>query len=211
LKKRINISQDRKVLNNIELHRITRPLDVGFTSGANYNPWTWANRGSGAGFKNILNRDIPTHALLVTHDHGQVMATELRSTGIEEDSFVKYLRNPKRDRIMEIWRFTEWTESGIQAALKHLAYLRQQNRPYSWWEAIGKNRIVRKLFPRLTSRHNEARQTCDENVFTIHRDYAGWNQYPFEWDTDTRLMHPHTLRTAIRLDHRFKLVKEFPW
>ena len=192
-------------MNNAELFRLTQDLDIGFTSGRN-NPWTILNRGSGAGFRHAFDRSYPTHTLLRTSEEHQVMATELTEDGIEEDSMMKYIRDGKNGKLLDIYRFKGWTAETVLAAKKHLAELRQIDAPYSFWEAIGKNKVIRKLFPRLTSRHNKTRMTCDENVFTVHRDFGGWTGYPMVWDIDSRLFHPTTLRNVIRADKQFKLV-----
>jgi hypothetical protein len=182
-------------MNLPELSRIISPLDVGFTSGHN-NPWTICNRATGAGLKNALNRKYPTHTFLFTLDQGQPFATELTEDGIEEDSAAQYLNDGKSGRLIAIYRWTGWTADTTEKALARLAQLRQLDLPYSLGEAVGKNPLVRKLFPRMTSRHRE-RETCDENVFTILTRYGGWKNYPELWIADSRNYHPWMLMQAM--------------
>jgi hypothetical protein len=182
-------------MNEIELTRLVKPLDIGFTSGRN-NPWTVLNRGSGAGWKLAFDRRYTTHTFLFTIDHGRPFATELNEDGIEEDSATKYLTDGKQGKLIAIYRFKHWTDYSVLRAMECLVNLRQKDMPYSWLEAIGKNKVVRKIFPRLTARNN-TRLTCDENVFTILRDFGGWGDFPACWAVDARTLHPHKLRTQI--------------
>ena len=182
-------------MNEIELTRLIKPLDIGFTSGRN-NPWTILNRGSGAGFKHCLDRRYATHTFFFTLDNGMPFATELNEDGIEEDSAAKYLTDGKSGKLIAIYRYRHWTEAGLINAHDRLVHLRQLDRPYSWLEAVGKNPVMRKLFPKFTARHND-RETCDENIFTILKNYTAWSDYLASWVADSRNLHPHKLRTAM--------------
>lgn len=192
-------------MNLIELTRLVKPMDIGFTSGRN-NPWTVANRGSGAGLKHAFDRRYTTHTFLFTVDGGLPFATELTEDGIEEDSAEKYLTDGKQGKLIAIYRFKHWTEYSAIQAQEALLRMRQKDEPYSWLEAIGKNKVVRTLFPRLTKRNSD-RFTCDENVFTILRDFGGWGEYPATWDADSRNIHPYKLRVEmVKQPHNFELL-----
>jgi hypothetical protein len=192
-------------MNEIELTRLVKPLDIGFTSGRN-NPWTIANRASGAGWKHAFDRRYTTHTFLFTIDSGLPFATELTPQGIEEDSASKYLNDGKSGKLIAIYRYKHWDVTGEARALARLAHLRQIKKPYSWLEAIGKNQAIRKIFPRLTARNND-RETCDENVFTIHKDYTFWQNFPDVWAADSRTLHPYKLRREMVVQPRnFELI-----
>lgn len=192
-------------MNNTELLRITRPMDIFFTSGNSANPWTLANRVAGAGWKHAYDRDIPTHTGFITHSYGQVFCTELTEDGIEEDSAAKYLRSARRDRMIAIYRWSGFDDEDKRGhALGRLAYLRQLDCGYDWRGAIG------IALPFL--KHNERREYCSENVFTILKKY-GWTGYPDKWNVFAP--HPWPLMREITPDGinccDFSLVKKIDW
>lgn len=111
----------------------------------------------------------PSHAFLVTEDHGQLFATEETLNGLRENSLEEYTSDSKRIVAMYIWDgFTK--ASTREAVQRYLAEIRRKAKENSKYDFKGLFSFV-PVF-KWFMKPDPKRQWCSENVAKILQVYG---------------------------------------
>lgn len=153
-----------------------RDLDI-FMSTNNF-PSSWVVRGVVDGWKNMFNKVIPIHTGFLTKDHGQFFATEMRLSGIDNESLEKYRK--KNNCITSVWRWKGFDDKGNRdAAGGYLARLRRKQIEYDFGGLFGFTKVLRKVFPWI--KNSKSKDFCSENVFRVLKRHGLTNWFkPWE-------------------------------
>ena len=148
-----------------------RPLDVFLTH--NNKPTGRIIRLAQTCKPDVKDDATPTHGGFVFPMASQFLACQMNPQ-LKLETLEQY--TGRREQIVQVWRFTQWEEEKLQAAIERLAYLirkdKEQTR-YDLWGAILSSPMGKRVFGRFPfARNRTNRWFCTEAVCDILREYA---------------------------------------
>lgn len=111
----------------------------------------------------------PSHAFIVTEDHGQLFATEETLHGLQENSLEKYTSPANRIVAMYVWKGFN-NPSKRDAVQRYLAEVRRRAKENSKYDFKGLFSFV-PVF-KWFCKPDPKRQWCSEHVSRILKDFG---------------------------------------